>query len=155
MLDHIGDTHDMLLPNQDRLFTDVDASFKAFADEMKAKKIWDSVTVIETSDFARTLSPNGNDGSDHAWAGNYIMMGGGVRGGQIVGKYPSIRENAPLNIGRGRMIPTTSWEAVFLPIAKWAGVNDADFDYICPNRNSFPAKHFTATSDLFDLSTNV
>jgi uncharacterized protein (DUF1501 family) len=137
-----------LLANQERLFADVDASLKAFVDEMKAKNVWDSVTVIQVSDFARTIAPNGNAGSDHGWGGNYFMAGGSVRGGQIVGTYPSIKENAPLNIGRGRIIPTTSWEAVFLPVAKWAGVNEVDLDYVLPNRKNFPASHFI--QDLFD-----
>jgi len=144
------DTHSTVLANQVRLFGDVDASFKAFADEMKAKNVWDSVTLIETSDFARTLTQNGNLGSDHAWGGHYIMMGGGVKGGQIAGTYPSIKEGAPLNIGRGRIIPTTSWEAVFLPIAEWAGVNETEFDYICPNRENFPDTHFFPKDDLFE-----
>ena len=142
-----------MIANQERLFIDVDASIKAFANELKSKEVWNSVTLIETSDFARTLSPNGNAGTDHAWGGNYFMMGGSVRGGQIIGRYPSIRENAPLNIGRGTMIPTKSWESVFLPIAAWAGVNETDFDYICPNRDNFPSTHFTSASDLFDLNS--
>jgi uncharacterized protein (DUF1501 family) len=49
------------------LFENVDALFKAFSDEMKAKGTWESVTVIQTSDFARTLGPNTGRGSDHAW----------------------------------------------------------------------------------------
>ena len=61
------DTHSNVLDNLNRLFADVDASFKAFADEMKVKGVWDSVTVVETSDFARTLNPNTGRGSDHAW----------------------------------------------------------------------------------------
>lgn len=151
---HIGDTHFQVLPNQERLFADVDASFKAFADEMKAKNMWESVTLIETSDFGRTLTQNGNLGSDHAWGGNYIMMGGSVQGGQIVGTYPSIKEGAPLNIGRGRLIPTTSWESVFLPIAKWAGVEEeVDLDYVLPNRHNFPDENFSgdlAPENLFE-----
>jgi uncharacterized protein (DUF1501 family) len=61
------DTHADVIDNQNNLFANVDASFKAFADEMKTKGTWDSVTVVETSDFARTLSPNTGRGSDHAW----------------------------------------------------------------------------------------
>lgn len=61
------DTHSQVLMNQDNLFANVDLSFKAFADELKAKNVWDSVTLIETSDFARTLTQNGGLGSDHAW----------------------------------------------------------------------------------------
>lgn len=61
------DTHSDVEDNLNNLFENVDASFKAFADEMKAKGTWDSVTVIQTSDFARTLGPNTGKGSDHAW----------------------------------------------------------------------------------------
>lgn len=145
------DTHSNVLMNQVRLFGGVDEAFKSFALEMKSNEIWDHVTLIQTSDFARTLTQNGNLGSDHAWGGNYIMMGGGIKGGQIVGTYPSIKEGAPLNIGRGRIIPTTSWEAVFLPLAEWAGVGSAEFDYICPNRDNFPETHFFPAADLFEL----
>jgi uncharacterized protein (DUF1501 family) len=52
------DTHADVEDNLNNLFQDVDLSFKAFSDELKAKGTWNSVTVIETSDFARTLAPN-------------------------------------------------------------------------------------------------
>lgn len=146
------DTHSQVLMNQERLFTDIDACVSAFSDEMKAKAVWDSVTLIETSDFARTLTQNGNLGSDHAWGGNYIMMGGSVKGGQIAGEYPHIKDGSPLNIGRGRIIPTTSWEAVFLPLAEWVGIDETELDYIFPNRGNFAENpdHFFETADLFD-----
>ena len=63
------DTHSNILDAQVNLFGGVDAAFTAFADEMKAKNVWESVTLIQTSDFARTLTPNGSEppGTDHAW----------------------------------------------------------------------------------------
>ncbi len=149
------DTHSEVKENQINLFNDVNACFKAFAAEMKAQQIWDQVTLVETSDFARTLNQNGNFGSDHAWGGNYIVMGGAVKGRQIVGTYPQIKDGAPLNINRGRMVPTLSWESVFKPLAEWAGVDEADLDYILPNRHSFPAENYEgdlATSNLFELT---
>merc|ERR1711923_140321 len=82
------DTHSEVLENQERLFGDVDVALKAFYDEMNAMGTWDNVTVIETSDFARTLNPNTGEGTDHAWGGNYLMAGGAVKGGQIAGEYP-------------------------------------------------------------------
>ncbi len=42
---------------------------------MKAVGLWKNVTLIQTSDFARTLTPNSGIGTDHAWGGNYMMMG--------------------------------------------------------------------------------
>jgi len=146
------DTHSNVLDNMDRLFEDVDNSFKAFADEMKAKGVWDGVTVIETSDFARTLAPNTGRGSDHAWGGNYMMFGGGVKGGKIVGTYPdNLTDDGPRSLGRGRMIPTTSWDAVFLPLAEWAGATTDDLADICPNMDNFPASHFTDATTLFEI----
>merc|ERR1712176_281711 len=47
-----------------------------------------NIASVATSDFGRTLSPNSQDGSDHGWGGNYFLMGGQVKGGQILGSYP-------------------------------------------------------------------
>ena len=44
------------------LFTELNDAFHAFSEEMKALNVWNNVTVIQTSDFARTLNPNGSDG---------------------------------------------------------------------------------------------
>ena len=45
--------------------------------ELKAQNIFDSVVIASESDFGRTLSTNGA-GTDHAWAGNYFVLGGKV-----------------------------------------------------------------------------
>lgn len=86
------------------------------------------------------------------------MMGGSVKGGQIAGEYPDgIIDGSPLNIGRGRIIPTTSWEAAFLPLAEWAGANTTEeLNYILPNRANFETDHYFPTSELFsDPSLSV
>ncbi len=69
------DTHDNVEVRLNDLFIDVNSALEAFANEMKAMNLWNNVTLIQTSDFARTLNPNGGDGTDHAWGGNYMMMG--------------------------------------------------------------------------------
>lgn len=79
-----------------------------------------------------------------------MMFGGGVKGKQIVGSYPDdLTDDGDLSLGRGRMIPTTSWDAVFLPLAEWVGVGSSELDWICPNRDNFPASHFMNAADLF------
>ena len=79
-----------------------------------------------------------------------MMFGGGVKGKQIVGSYPeNLTDDGDLSLGRGRMIPTTSWDAVFLPLAEWVGVDSSELDWICPNRDNFPSSHFSKTTDLF------
>ena len=82
------------------------------------------------------------------------MFGGDVKGRQIVGSYPgNLTDDGELSLGRGRMIATTSWDAVFLPLAEWAGVEESNLDNVCPNRGNFPASHFIDTADLFEFNT--
>ena len=104
------DTHsqvEVLLADR---FMEINGALTAFVEELKGQGIWENVVLIETSDFARTLTPNSGHGTDHAWGGNYFIIGGDVNGGNILGHYPEdIRTDGPYNIGRGRLIPTTSW----------------------------------------------
>ena len=80
---------------------------------MKSLGMWDKVTVVVGSEFGRTLTSNGK-GTDHGWGGHTFLMGGQVRGGVIHGEYPrSLGTDHELNAGRGRVIPTTSWESVW------------------------------------------
>lgn len=75
------------------------------------------------------------------------MAGGGVKGGQIKGKYPS--SFAEENIGRGRLIPTTPFDSCFHGVAGWVSVEtEKELNQVLPNRNNFD-NHCMA-SDLFD-----
>ncbi len=69
------DTHSSVEANLNNRFIEINGALEAFASEMKHMDMWKNVTLIQTSDFARTLSPNSGLGTDHAWGGNYIMMG--------------------------------------------------------------------------------
>ena len=145
------DTHIDVNNHLDVLFRDMNDAIAAFANEMKYMNVWDSVTTIQTSEFARTLSPNGNDGTDHAWGGNYIMFGGGVKGGQIAGDYPDdLTDDGPLGLGRGRLIPTTPWDVCFRALSQWVGVKTEDLKKVCPNIDAFHEESFFSESDLFD-----
>ena len=58
-----------------------------------------------------------------------------MRGGKIHGKYPDdLTDNGKLNIGRGRLIPTTPWEGVWNGLAEWFGVNATNRNSILPNK---------------------
>lgn len=145
------DTHSDVGMNLQRRFVEVNEGIKAFTDELNAMGLWDAVTTIQTSDFARTLVPNSGDGTDHAWGGNYMMFGGSVKGGKIVGDYPDdLTDEGPLGIGRGRLIPTTPWDACFKALAEWVGVSQSDMGEVCPNCYRFNNDDLFSATDLFE-----
>jgi uncharacterized protein (DUF1501 family) len=88
-----------------------------------------------------------------ARGGNTFAFGGAVNGGVIHGDYPAdITASGPLNLGRGRLIPTLSWESMFNPIIEWMGVvSDEDLDYCMPNRHKTGTTLFSM-EDVFQSS---
>ena len=80
------------------------------------------------------------------------MIGGSVRGGKILGRYPQpLKPTHPNWIGRGRFIPTTSWDAVWNGIGQWMGLHDEDeLNEAIPNRGSFDTcTELFSDKDLF------
>ena len=100
-------------------------------------RAWDGVTIIVASEFGRSIVSNGV-GSDHGWGGHAYVMGGAVQGGKILGQYPHDYDHqiSPPN-RRGRIIPTTSWEAVWNAISQWAGVEDSVMPRVLPGMANF------------------
>lgn len=64
------------------------------------------------------------------------MLGGSIDGKKVLGKYPDdITPNGPLNIGRGRLIPETSWDALLNGVCEWMGAETPqELDYCLPSR---------------------
>lgn len=106
----------------------------AFVEDLKDKDLWDKVAIVITSDFGRTITGNANAGTDHAWGGHYMVFGGAVKGG-FLGEYPSdLTDDSPLNVGRGRFIPTTPWESIWYGVGEWMGLEgEAEMKKFLPN----------------------
>ena len=47
---------------------------------------WRDTTVVVLSEFGRTFRQNGNRGTDHGHGTVYWVLGGGIRGGRVVGE---------------------------------------------------------------------
>lgn len=130
------DHHDRVLKDQRKMLAMLSKGLSEFNAAMKELKTNDEVTTFSISDFGRTLTSNGN-GSDHAWGGNVMAMGGKVKGGQVYGKYPSLALKNPLDVDNGVLLPTTSTDEYFAEIARWFGVSNSDLPAIFPNLSNF------------------
>ena len=133
-------------------FEQTSSALMAFRNEMKNMTVWDQVTVVIVSEFGRTLMGNTGNGSDHAWGGNYFIMGGGLAGGgggKILGTYPDdLTNDSPIIFPPGIVIPTIPWESLWNPVAQWFGVGESDLDKILPNRQQFADRLFSK-ADLY------
>ena len=140
--------------------TELQEGLRGLVADLKYHGLWDDVAIVIASDFGRTLSMNGGEGTDHAWGGHYVLMGGAVKGGRILGKYPSdLTEAGELTVGRGRFIPTTSWDVVWHGIAKWMGVEtEEEMREVLPNLHQAHGPGFTSPlepSDLFHVEADI
>ena len=126
------DHHDEVLFAQENMLGQVDGALAEFNAVLEELGLIDQVTTFTLSDFGRTLTSNGN-GTDHAWGGNVMAMGGAVKGGDIYGQFPSLELNNPLEVGGGVLIPTLSADQYFSELGQWFGVSNSDLNEIFPN----------------------
>ena len=74
------------------------------------------VVVLTMSEFGRTVRENGNRGTDHGHATAMLVLGGPVRGGRVVGRWPGLRRDQ-LFEGRDLAV-TTDFRALFAEVAR-------------------------------------
>ncbi|HQR57689.1 MAG TPA: DUF1501 domain-containing protein, partial [Burkholderiaceae bacterium] len=132
------DTHSGQDTTHPALLTQLAGAIDAFQKAMIELNAAQKVTLFTASDFGRTLTVNG-DGTDHGWGGHHFVVGGAVKGKQIVGSYPDLTANGPTDAGNGRLIPTTAVEQYAATLARWMGVTATDIPLILPNVVNFPS----------------
>jgi len=130
------DMHGELLESHERNLSVVDNALFEFHNGLNEIGMFDSVTTFTISDFGRTLTSNGN-GSDHAWGGNALVMGGAVKGGDLYGPFPSLALGSAYAVHNGVLIPTTSNDQYFAELALWFGVDPGDLSTLFPNIGNF------------------
>jgi uncharacterized protein (DUF1501 family) len=130
------DTHDNLLVDHERLLRTVSQALSLFYRATVELGVSRQVTAFTMSDFGRTLNNNG-DGTDHGWGGHSWLVGGDVVGRRIYGQMPEMRLGSDLDVGRGRLIPTTSIEQLGSTLARWSGLRYGDALDIFPNLRNF------------------
>ena len=100
-------------------------------------------------EFVGTSISSDGDGSDHAWGGHQLVLGGAVKGQRLYGTpgasgtlFPQLRLDGPDTLTRGQMIPATSADQYSATLARWMGLTDCELSGVFPYLERFD------TSDL-------
>jgi hypothetical protein len=130
------DHHDEVVNNQLAMLRTVSVALNTFWNALNEFGLQNNVTLFTASDFGRTLTSNGN-GSDHAWGGNHLVLGGAVKGGNVYGNkdqgyYPDLQNLAAIDTGQGRLIPGVAVDEYARDLLSWFGVGNGDMDYVLP-----------------------
>jgi uncharacterized protein (DUF1501 family) len=73
------------------------------------------VAIMTMSEFGRTVRQNGSGGTDHGHASALFVIGGGVKGKKVYGRWPGLE---PEQLYEGRDLAlTTDFRAVFSEVA--------------------------------------
>jgi uncharacterized protein (DUF1501 family) len=95
------------------------AGISSFADDVSDQL--DSTTVVVLSEFGRRLAQNGNGGTDHGHGGLMMVLGGGIAGGRVYGRWPGLATDA---LDRGDVQVTTDFRDVLAEVVQRRLGND-------------------------------
>jgi uncharacterized protein (DUF1501 family) len=87
----------------------LDKALKTLADELGPW--WPQTAVLVVTEFGRTAAVNGTRGTDHGTGGCAFLVGGAVRGGQVIADWPGLRRTALLD--NRDLKPTLDLRSVF------------------------------------------
>jgi uncharacterized protein (DUF1501 family) len=132
------DTHASQVETQTPLLQQLSQAVMAFYQATVELGVDSSVTTFTASEFGRTLTPSGVDGSDHAWGNHHFIIGSGVQGGQFYGAFPLLAPGGSNDAStRGVLIPTTAVDQYGSTLAQWFGVPSANLTQVFPNIANF------------------
>ncbi len=61
--------------------------------KMGMGELWDDTLVIVATEFGRTASVNGTNGTDHGTASATLLYGGSLGGGDVLGDWPGLKQS--------------------------------------------------------------
>jgi len=88
-------------------------------------------TILVMSEFGRTVRQNGTNGTDHGHGNVAFVMGGGVRGGRVLGEWPGI-ETAARHEGRDLAVTTDFRDVIADVLEDRFRLGDASLSRVLP-----------------------
>lgn len=73
------------------------------------------VTLVTISEFGRRVLENGNAGLDHGYGNVMLLLGGGVKGGSVYGRWPGLEED---QLKDGDLRVTTDYRSVLAEVVR-------------------------------------
>ena len=133
------DTHADEFDAQAGLYPQLSQALNSFMNAMQEFEISRTTSQHSPSPISdRTLRPNSTVGTDHAWGGHQLVLGGAVKGNDVYGQFPSLILEGPDDTDTsGRWIPSTSIEQYGATLCSWFGIQPADLAKVFPNISSF------------------
>ncbi|MDP3085203.1 MAG: DUF1501 domain-containing protein, partial [Rubrivivax sp.] len=89
----------------------LDAALEALREQLQAQRAWERSVVLVVTEFGREVAINGTQGTDHGSGGAAFILGGAVRGGQVLADWPGLAKKDRFE-GRDLRV-TTDLRAVF------------------------------------------
>ena len=77
---------------------------------------FEQTVILVFSEFGRTVLENGSKGTDHGWGGVFFVLGGGVNGGKVYGRWPGLVSGA--TFAKKQLDVTTNQFAVFAEVMR-------------------------------------
>ena len=106
------------------LLKELSSAMAAFYRATEEMGIAQSVTTFTDSEYSRTLQPNKRLGTDPAWGGHHLVLGGSVLGADVYGQFPVLSVGGPDDVnGRGVFRPAQSKDQYAATLATWFGLN--------------------------------
>jgi uncharacterized protein (DUF1501 family) len=116
----------------------LDATIAAFRAGLGPE--WDRTLVLVATEFGRTAKANGTGGTDHGTGSVAMLLGGAVRGGQVIGDWPGL-SSAALYEGRD-LKPTTDLDALVAgALGQHFALDPARASGLFPETNPRPLAH--------------
>ena len=93
--------------------------------------VYQNTTIVVMSEFGRTVKENGNGGTDHGHGNVMWLLGGGIRGGKVYGKWAGLAPEQRYQ-GRDLAVTTDFRDVLGTVLTRGVGIDSGKLSRIFP-----------------------